>query len=238
MRLALLICTLFVSSLAAAQAVDPDGFDPLLDRPPVQIDRDRRSPQLDPRSPGFAVSTHAGMYFGAVRSSLTAARSKLESAGRGNFGFGLGGRTPSLIELGIDFDLGLGQTWEPDFETYVFAFDLLIEPRVFAHYYETPNFSAYAGLTALGIMFDVELAGLNQAGLGPGALLGVQWRLDRHSLLYIELSGTAFHDFLAYHREPPSEEALLEDPAAEPEKVYGEWFGIFRLTVGYRLTAL
>jgi hypothetical protein len=67
-------------------------------------------------------------------------------------------------------------------------------------------------------------------------VLGILHRLGPHSLIFAELSATAFYDFLAYQFTGPTAEQLERDPTAEPEKIEGEWFGIFRLTVGYRLT--
>lgn len=219
--------------------VDPNAFDPILDTPrEADPGRERRVSQHDARSPGFTVGTHLGVYMGAVRSYLTSDLSTLESTARGNLGFGLGYRTRSLIELGIDVDLGLGQTFEPEIDDSVFAFDLLTEPRILAHYYETESFSAYAGVGLLSILFDLELAGLNQAGAGPNLIAGLQWRTDRHSLLYIEASACAFYDSLAYRYREPTESELEDDPNLGDIRVDGDWFGIFRLTIGYRLTAL
>lgn len=224
---------------ARAQSADPHAFDPILDTPrEADPGRERRVSQHDPRSPGFTVGTHVGLYMGAVRSYLTSDRSTLESTGRVCLGFGLGYRTPSLIELGVDVDLGLGQTYEPEIDDSVFAFDLITEPRILAHYYETEGFSAYAGVGLLSILFDLELAGINQAGAGPSLILGVQWRTDRHSLIYLEGSASAFYDWLAYRFRAPTESELEADPLRGPVREDGEWFAIFRLTLGYRLTAL
>lgn len=224
---------------AGAQGADPNAFDPILDTPrEADPGREQRVAKHDPRSPGFTVGTHVGLYLGSVRSYLTSQVSSLEGTGRGCLGFGLGYRTPSLIELGVDVDLGLGQTYEPEIDDTVFAFDLLTEPRILAHYYETESFSAYAGVGLLAILFDLELAGINQAGAGPNLILGAQYRTDRHSLLYFEASASAFYDWLAYHYRSPTEAELEEDPLRGDVRVDGEWFAIFRLTVGYRLSAL
>lgn len=230
-RLALLLVPV------AASAADPDAYDPVLDDGPGPRPRQERLERPDPRAPGFMLSAHFGLYAGHVESYLTAERSKLESGARGAVGFGFGYRTRSLIELGVDFGLGLGRTYEAELDDRVFAFDLLVQPRVLAHAYETDRFSLYAGAGADVILFDVESAGLNQAGIGPALIAGLLYRLDGHSLLYLEGSAGWFHDFLAYSYEEPGEEALALDPTAPPERIEGEWFNIFRLTVGYRLCA-
>lgn len=216
---------------------DPDVFDPVLDAPPAE-GGDRPLPSPDVRQAGAWVSTHGGVYLGAVQSYLTSDRSMLRDAARFAVGFGIGVRTPSPIDLGVDVDLGLGQTWEPRIDDTVFAFDLIIEPRVVAHVYETEGFSAYAGVGALSAMFDLELAGINQAGVGPSAVVGLTWRTDGHSQLYLEASGGPFYDLLAYHYRGPTEAELAKDPIVRRIKVEGEWFALFRVTVGYRLTAL
>ena len=222
-----------------APGVDPDAFDPILATPrEADPGRERRVSQHDPRSPGFTVGTHLGAYMGAVRSYLTTDLSTLEDTARANIGLGIGYRTASLIELGVDVDLGLGQTYEPEIDRPVFAFDLLTEPRILAHYYETDGFSAYAGVGLLSILFDLELEGINQAGAGPNLILGLQWRTDRHSLLYVEGSISAFYDWLAYRYRDPTESELEDDPTLGEIRIDGDWFTIFRLTVGYRLTAL
>lgn len=218
-------------------AIDPDAFDPVLDAGPDGSD-ERPLPAEAVGSPGAWVSTHGGIYFGAVQSYLTAERSMLRDAGRFAVGFGFGVRTRGFIDIGVDVDLGLGQTYEPVSDDTVFAFDLIVEPRVVAHLYETESFTAYAGLGALAVLFDLETAGLNQAGMGPSVVAGLGWRLDRHSLLYVEASGCAFYDALAYHFRAPTDDEIKADPGAPPVKVEGEWFPVFRLTVGYRLTAL
>lgn len=236
-----------------AGAADPDQYDPILDAPPKREHGTRLDPPAH-QAAGFTISGHLGFYGGDVRSRLQDEYSGLESSARFNVGFGFGYRSRTFVEVGLDVDLGLGQTWEPEIEgcggpnppssgCTVFAFDLLFEPRVLMHIYETDSFSFYAGPAAHAILFDVELEGLNQAGVGPAAVLGILYRWDspRHSpsygLVYLEVSGSYFYDSLAYHFEEPTEEDLEEDPLAEPEKVHGDWFKIFRATVGYRLTS-
>ncbi|MEZ4467101.1 MAG: hypothetical protein R3F43_22295, partial [bacterium] len=116
-----------------AAAADPDAFDPLLDLPPEADGRDETYDAPDPRSPGFSVGGFGGWYVGAVKSYLTKTRSTLNSGSRPFVGFGFGGRTRSLIELGIDVGLGLGQTWLPKYSINIAAFDLILQPRIIAH---------------------------------------------------------------------------------------------------------
>lgn len=222
---------------AAHAQGDPDAFDPILDGAPAS-GGEARVPVVERGAPGMWVSTHAGLYLGAVQSYLTTQRSTLRQAGRVAFGFGVGGRTPSLIGLGVDLDLGLGQTYEPELDDTVFAFDLLIEPRVVAHFAEGETFGAYAGIGALAAMFDLELSGINQAGVGPSLVAGIGWRSGQHGELYLEGSACAFYDLLAYRYRAPTEDELEADPGRGPVRVDGEWYGVFRLTVGYRLLAL
>jgi len=232
------IFTSLILLAGPTMAQSPDDFDPLLDASPDGTGREQPVPTPDIRAPGSVIGTHVGAYVGAVRSYLTTDLSTLESASRVNVGFGFGYRTPSLIELGVDLDLGLGQTYEPIIDGSVFAFDLLVEPRILAHAYETEDWSLYGGLGALSILFDLELAGINQAGAGPTFIVGFQYRSDQHSLFYLEASGTAFYDALAYRYREPTEAELMADPLIDSIKVDGDWFSIFRFTLGYKLTAL
>lgn len=225
-----------------AFAVDPNQYDPILDAPPRE-DRGKRLERPEQLGSGFTISGHLGAYAGDVRSRLEDDISRLESSARMAVGIGFGYRTKTFVELGLDVDLGLGQTWEPQIDATVFAFDLIFDPRIMFHVYETDSFSFYAGPSAHIVMFDVELEGLNQAGLGPAALAGIlyRWNSPRHSpsygLVYLEASGSYFYDALAFHFEDPTEEDLMDDPFADPKKVTGDWFNIFRVTVGYRLTS-
>ncbi|MCA9560938.1 MAG: hypothetical protein H6704_30420 [Myxococcales bacterium] len=216
---------------------DPEAFDPLLDVPPQDRDPAERLSPPDPRNPGFRVSGHVGLYGGRVRSFLTSELSELQAtAPRGEVGFGFGYRTRSLIEIGLDLGLGLGQTWDNDNDLTVYAFDLLIEPRVLAHALEGEDWGLYGGVGGLAILFDLEPAGLNQAGMGPNLIAGVKRRLDAHSVLYLEGGYCYFYDALAYTYEDPSEAELAKNPTAQPERVDGDWYSIFRATLGYRLT--
>lgn len=229
---------LILLCLAGVAQADPDAFDPVLDAPPTaEKAPDNRYEAPDPRAPGFMIGAFLGSYMGSIKSRLTEARSTLDSGARPFAGFGIGVRTRSPIEFGVDFGLGLGRTWSPKFGVDLSAFDLIIQPKIIAHVYESDYVGFFAGVGGETILFDVEGAGLNQAGIGPGLIAGILHRLGPHSLIFLEVTGTAFYDFLAYRFEDPTEAQLEEDPLAEPEKVEGEWYGVMRLTVGYRLTA-
>lgn len=238
-RAAMRCLTLALSLLLAAPALaaDPDAFDPLLDLPPEGDARDQTYEAPDPRSPGFTIGGFGGWYIGSVKSFLTKDRSTLTSGSRPFVGFGFGGRTRSPIELGIDIGLGLGQTFLPKYNINVAAFDLILAPRLLVHLYESPGLGVYTGAAGEAILFDVEPAGLNQAGIGPALVVGLLRRLGPHSFIFAEVTASAFYDLLAFKYVPPDEEALLEDPTLEPKREDGEWYGIARFTLGYRLTA-
>ena len=228
-----LLPSLILTLASPVLAADPDDYDPILDGgPPGSLEQ--RLPKRDDRDPGFQLSGHVGIYLGKTSSTLTSRRSELRPELSGLFGVGIGYRTPSPIELGVDIALGFGETWDQDLNEWTFAFDLLVEPRLLVHVYETGSFGVYFGAATDIIMFDVEPAGMNQFGLGPTLVSGLAFR-SPGSLLFIELSGTAFYDFFAFKYIQPTEEELEEDPFATEEKEYGEWFGIFRITLGYRV---
>ena len=231
-------CALVLCLAAPANAQDPNEYDPLLDvAPSTSRERDNQYVPPDPRAPGFMIGALLGTYLGAIKSRLTEQVSTLDRGARPFFGFGIGGRTRSPIEIGLDIGLGLGRTYSPQFDLYLAAFDVFIQPRILAHFYESEYLGLYAGLGGEAILFDVEGEGLNQAGIGPSGIFGLLHRLDAHSLIFIEASATAYYDFLAYRFENPTEAELMENGFAEPKKIEGEWFGIMRLSVGYRLTA-
>lgn len=237
-RLFGLVLSTAVSWTGVAEAGDPEAPDPILDGIPTG-DPLRRDPlpKYDTRAPGFMMAASGGIYFGKVSSRLEGEVSRLDSGMRAFAGFGLGYRTAGPIELGLDLALGLGETWESKYEIQVFSVDLLVQPRILVHLYETPTFGLYTGVAAEAIAFDVESAGINQAGVGPAAILGLLTRTDRYSLFYLELSGSYFNDLLAFRFEDPSPEALLEDPALEAQKIEGAWYGIYRVIFGYRLSS-
>lgn len=233
----LLVFLACLGTASAALADNPDTFDPMLDTPPTTADRpDNQYRPPDLRSPGFMIGAHLGIYAGAIKSRLTTERSTLDSGARPFYGFGFGVRTRSPIEIGVDLGLGHGRTWSPKFNIDLTAYDIIVQPRVLAHVYESEYIGIYTGLAGEAILFDVGTDGLNQAGIGPAGVFGILHRLGPHSLIFAEITATAFYDFLAYRFEAPSAETLEMDPTAEPEKIEGEWYGIFRFTVGYRLT--
>lgn len=227
---------IFLASCLASSALaaDPDEHDPLLDPPADDSAVPTRILSIKRAAPGLRVSSHGGLYFGHVEAFLTADVSRLQGGVRPNFGFGLGRRLNNALEFGIDLDLGLGETHQPFDGGSKNAIDVLVEPRLFAHYYETPTWSAYGGFGGLFGLFDVSYKGVSQLGLGPTGLLGVEIRSDRFSALIIELSGSFFYDLYAYDDVPVT---VGEVPTAMTvlEKDRGDWFQIFRLTVGYRL---
>jgi len=179
-----------------------------------------------------------GLYLGAVRSYLSTEEARLEQASRLSFGLGLGYRRADLFELGLNLDLGLGQSWDLDEDRSVFAFDLLIQPRLLLHPFEATGWSVYGGVGADMILFNLKRAGISHGGLGPSLILGLMRKTGPYSLVYLEVSGCAFNDLLAYHYEEPEEpeEGEFQEIPAEPEKVYGAWYGIYRLLLGYRLS--
>ncbi len=221
-----------------AQATEPDGFDPLLDLPPRSAQPGRPVDTPDPRAPGFFVGGFGGVYLGDTLSYLTDQLSELRPDVNGLFGVGFGWRTPSLIEVGVDAALGFGTTWSPAAQAEDTALDILAQLRVLAHWYETPTWGVYSGLAGDAIFYDLEPAGLNQASVGPTAVLGVQWRTGPHSLFFLEAAYGRQFDFLAYRFEDPTEEELIEDPDLTRKRITGGWFNLGRISVGYRLAAL
>jgi hypothetical protein len=228
---------IFLASCLAsgAFAADPNEYDPLLDRPADERAVPSRIISTKRAVPGLRVSSHGGLYFGHIESFLTEDVSRLQRGVRPNFGFGLGRRLNSALEFGVDVDLGLGKTHQPFDGGTKSAIDVLIEPRLFAHYYEAVTWSAYGGVGGLFGLFDVSYQGVSQLGIGPTALLGVELRSDRFSALVFELSGSFFYDVYAYDDVPVT---VGEGPAAMTvlQKDRGDWFQIFRLNVGYRLS--
>ncbi len=228
-----------VTSGAALAATDPDAYDPILDggeaTPLVSGEPDAKP---DLRMPGFVLSGAAGFYGGAVRSYLTSESSRLDGGVRPGVGVGLAVRTRSPVEVGVDFMLGLGRSHEADAGGEVSAYDLLFEPRILWHFADPAPWGGYAGAVGSAWLFDVEGAGLSQAGFGPGAVVGAAFRPHPRDagLLFVELGLTALHDFLAFEIIEPTAEELAEDPTAGPTRDEGAWYLVGRLMVGYRLT--
>jgi hypothetical protein len=173
-----------------------------------------------------------------VRSHLTSESSRLDGGVRPGVGIGLAGRTASPVEVGLDVMLGLGRSFEAGAGEEVSAYDVLVEPRLLWHFADPAPWGGYAGLAGSAWLFDVEAAGLSQAGFGPGALVGAVYRPHPRDAgqLFVELGLTALHDFLAFEVIEPTAEALAEDPAAGPTREEGAWYLVGRLTVGYRLS--
>ena len=231
MSLALII------ALCAPQS-DPDVYDPILDVPPAAMGPGTRLQTPDPTAPGVYVGAFLGLSLGHVRSVLTDELSELEGDANGLVGFELGYRHGQWVDLGLNIALGFGSTWAPKTRTYDDAFDLLLAVRAVGHVYETERWGLYTGLGGDAVFYDLEPAGLNQAGVGPALFAGLQRRLGPHSLIFLEASWGPFFDFLAYRYKQPTEAQLLEDPDLGVKKIIGKWFHLVRLSVGYRLTAL
>ncbi|MCA9544884.1 MAG: hypothetical protein KC613_10855 [Myxococcales bacterium] len=238
MRAPLFPCLALLAAPLAWAQPDPNAFDPLLDVPPRSAQPTRPTPKEDFRSPGFFVGGLGGVYLGDTRSYLTEELSELRSDVNGTVAVGLGWRTRSLIELGLDVGLGFGSTWSPEQQTDKDALDILAQPRILAHWFERPTWGTYAGVGGDMVFYDLEPAGLNQASAGATAIVGVQWRTGPHSLIFLEAGFGGQFDFLAYRFEDPTAEELMEDPELTRKKITGAWFPFGRLSLGYRLTAL
>ena len=236
MRTLLLMIGFMLAGVGPAAANDSDAFDPMLDDVPGEGPANRYS---DPRGPGtgFMVSGHGGIYGGSVKSYLTDQLSTLLEGVRPNVGFGLGVRLDSPFELGLNIDLGFGKTFEAQTGGEIPSIDVLIEPRLLTHWYESWPLGVYAGCGALAVLFDIEESGVSQFGVGPTVLLGALRRAGPHSLFFIEVAATYFYDTLAY--EVSTTPAIRPDGSVDQvtDKDEGAWFTIFRVTVGYRLTA-
>jgi hypothetical protein len=236
MRMLLFMVGFILVGVGSATANDSDTFDPLLDDAPGEGPSHRYNRPSGPGT-GFTISGHGGIYGGSVKSYLTDQLSTLLEGVRPNVGFGFGARLDSPLELGVNIDLGFGKTFEAQTGGETPSIDLLIEPRLLAHWYESWPAGAYAGLGALAVLFDIEESGVSQFGLGPCVLLGVLRRTGPHSLFFAEVGATYFYDTLAY--EVTTTPAIRSDGSVDQvtDKDEGAWFTIFRVTIGYRLTA-
>ena len=226
-----------ILALCAPQP-NPDAYDPLLDVPPNATGPGTRLHTPDPKAPGTYVGAFGGISTGHVRSILTDELSELDANVNGLVGFELGYRTASWVDLALNLGLGFGTTWSPKERVYESAFDVLVQARVLGHVFERPSWGLYTGVGGNAVLYDVEEAGLNQAGAGPAVFVGLQKRMGPHSLIFLEGSYGPFFDFLAYRYEAPTEAQLLEDPDRGIRKITGGWFQLIRVSVGYRLTAL
>ena len=135
--------------------------------------------------------------------------------------------------LAVDVNLGLGKTFEIDKPQGKGAFDVLLDPRVQIHFLENRPWSLYTGMGVLLSLFDLERSGVSQAGFGPNLSLGALLASDRHLGLFIEMSGAYFYDALAYsYRE---DTPRFSESTERRSKVEGDWFQIYRVTLGLRL---
>lgn len=226
---------LAVCGPAAADAPDPDAYDPLLDRrPPAPTGR--AAPNTTSGETGFFIGGGGFAYTGYVRSYLLKYDSRLRPGVFPGALITMGGRTRYPFEVGLDIGYGLGARWAPDIGDWIFAHDLLLEPRVLAHPFETERWDLVAGVAASNWMFDIGADGISQYLIGPFLVLGARRNLDRHSLLFAEVSGGLGKDTLAYVYEGPSEKALALDPDAKPHRIVGAWFPLVRISLGYRVS--
>ena len=138
------------------------------------------------------------------------------------------------LELVLDVSLGLGKTFEIDKPQGKSAFDVLVDPRVHIYILEDDPLSFYAGVGVLFGLFDLERSGVSQAGLGPSLSVGALLAIDRHFGLFLDLSGAYFYDALAYsYREETTRVARSAERLSKEE---GDWFKIYRMTLGLRLS--
>ena len=174
---------------ARAQAPDPDAYDPLLDRPRAQTPQ-RRVADARPGAPGFFIGGGGFLYMGRTRSRLEKSLSTLENGAFPGVMLTLGGRARIPLEIGFDIGYGIGRRWNTDIEDWLWAHDLLLEPRALWHWHETPTWDFVGGLAGSVWMFDVGGDGISQTLIGPFGVLGVRRHLDARSLLFLELSGS------------------------------------------------
>jgi len=230
-----LVFYLIMISVANAQVpTDPD-YDPLIDKEPEDA-RHRYTAPVE-RGSGFTVAGSLGLYYGRVNSYLTPRESQLLQGTRPSIGFGLGYRTNSQFELAIDVSLGLGKSFDVDNPEGTFAFDMLVEPRLLFHWYEQWPWSMYSGVGALAGLFDVETSGISQAGIGPTVVLGTILRSDGSSGAFVECAASYFYDVFAFRVSEDDSVIDSMTTVGTSEKDEGDWFPIFRVTLGYRLTS-
>lgn len=217
---------------------DPDDFDPLLDDQPArQTPADSRE-RYEPaalNAAGFRVGGGFSIYAGKVKSFLTQFESRLLRGTRYGIPIEFGYRSARDLQFGLTTMLGFGRTWREEKQVEVHTLDLAIEPKLVSHFVDCETWGLYGGGAVSAYLFDLAKDGLSQAGLGPALVVGTEIRLDRHSAIYFEVSGTYLHDFLAFRYEEPSEDELEDDPFAQPEKIEGKWDTIVRFALGYRL---
>ena len=230
-RSLIIAALLFAWTGGVAQEPPRNDRDPILDS--EQAPENKRLKRPDSAPNGLIVRSSGLIYFGDVHSYLLPEQSRLLSGARPGLGFGLGARVGARLELAVDVSLGLGKTFEIDRPQGKSAFDVLIDPRVHIHVVENDPLSVYAGLGVLFGLFDLEKSGVSQAGLGPSLSVGALLAIDRHFGLFIDLSGSYFYDALAYsYRE---DETGFGQSMERLSKEEGDWFTIYRMTLGLRL---
>ena len=220
---------------AGAQTQDPDAWDPLLDTP-APLDLQRRQTDRPIGGPGFFIGGGGFLYAGRVRSRLLKTESGLENGAFPGVLITLGGRARIPLEIGFDIGYGLGGRWDADLEAWVWAHDLLLEPRALWHVYETTTWNFVAGAASSVWMFDIGADGVSQTLIGPFGVLGIRRHLDARSLLFLDFTGGVGKDTLAYHTVEPTDDELLETPDARPHRVHGAWYPLLRISAGYRLS--
>jgi len=231
----LVLVVLGCASPAAAQAPDPDAFDPLLDRP-VDTPTGQRWEPPRPGGPGFFIGGGGFLYFGSVRSELLKRTSGLRTGAYPGVLVTLGGRARVPLEFGFDLGYGLGGRWNPDVLGYTWAHDLVLEPRLLWHVSEGERWDFAAGAAGSFWFFDVGEDGIAETLFGPFGVLAARRHLDARSLLFLELSGGWGKDTLAYETIDPTTEELFLDPSARSHREVGAWYPLFRLSAGYRLS--
>ncbi len=226
---------LAVGLVAESRAEDADAYDPLLDGP-APTSAPRRYAPPEPGGPGFFVGGGAFLYAGKVRSRLLKDVSGLETGAYPGVLITFGGRARIPLEVGLDIGYGIGARWHAEIGDWVWAHDLLVEPRVLWHVHETRTWDFVAGAAGSFWFFDVGGDGISQTLFGPFGVLGVRRHMDARSLLFLEVSGGYGKDTLAYRLVRPTEADLEVDPEARPYRDSGAWYPLVRVSAGYRLS--
>lgn len=216
-------------------AGDPDAYDPLLDRP-ATWSPPRAAPPRKPGASGFFVGGGGFLYAGRNSSRLEKHESKLENGTFPGVMLTFGGRARIPLEIGVDLGYGLGRAYSAEFQEWIWAHDLLLEPRALWHVWENERWDFAAGLAGSFWLFDIGADGISQTLIGPFGAASIRRHLDARSLLFCELSGGVGKDTLAYTRVDPTEEELALDPLAKPHREWGRWYPLVRISAGYRLS--
>jgi hypothetical protein len=218
-----------------AGAEDADAFDPLLDGP-APVTAPRRRTTLEPGGPGFFVGGGAFLYAGKVRSRLLKIESSLETGAYPGILLTFGGRARIPLEVGFDVGYGIGARWHAEIGDWVWAHDVLVEPRVLWHVHETKTWDFVAGAAGSFWFFDVGADGISQTLFGPFGVIGLRRHMDARSLLFLEVSGGYGKDTLAYRLITPTDAERALDPEVRPYRDPGAWYPLVRLSAGYRLS--